>query len=649
MPLDRLTQDICICRECSFTLKNVVIEDCILSQEHAVAGIIETDQCRRRSQSREPIGHRIRLSNVIFRRNRNEGGAVGIFVQNPRCHTDVRLKAVTFEQNRYANASILARENSLRNVRVVENESVRATAPETFFFSFPESSSSLIVNLTAVDNRNASVVYVEHGNVDIRGSRFVGNVGNGQGVIGVKSSSLIATNSSFQRNFCRCNGSAVSLLRPSSADFSFCEFSHNRAIGLGGSVHSRNAHDIHFTSCLFEHNVAVDSGKGGAVYLEGDTVHARLHENDARRIVFANSTFVENAADEGGAIALWGGEGEILFESCNMSKNGGPWRGYADPSDKGGGAVLIYRSHIRRFLAAACRFDSNTGKRGGGISFVETEGDFVILDSHFVENRVSSEGAAVSLNTPRQFVDAYSETPKAILTTRRCVFVRNQGITLGGAVYVSGAESVAELNNSRFLKNNGNKGGAVVAEIARQLIIENSEFESNTARHEGGAIFIETTDAVIGGSIFIENKGQFGGAVAAGAVAPAEAANLTIRTDLFMSDNQFSGNEAEGRGGALNIDYESSSTAHAMHEVNLHRSSLVGNRAGSAGGAVHAHMDGLFSMSESTFEKNRARFGGGLSLFCGAKDVPWRRRNEGQWLIDRSSFRENSASIGGNI
>ena len=613
-----------------------------------MAGIIETDQCGRRSQLRESIGHSIRLSNVAFRRNRNEGGAVGLSVQDPRCHTNVRLKTAAFEQNKYADASVLARQNSLRNVRVIENEFVGPARQETSFFSLSEGS-SLIVNLTATGNRNASVVHVERGDVEIRRSHFAGNVGKGHGVIRVESSSLIVSNSSFRQNSCRCNGSAVSLLRPSSVGFAFNEFSHNRVTGLGGSVYSRNAHSVSFASCLFEYNTAVDGGKGGAIYLEGDGdgVSARPRENATQRIAFYDSAFVENAADEGGAVALWGAEGEILFRSCNMSKNGGPWRGYANPSDRGGGAVLLYRSQIRSLIAVACRFDSNTGKRGGGISFVETEGDFEIVDSLFVDNRVSSEGAAVSLNTPRQFVDPSSETAEAILTIRRSEFVRNQGVTLGGAVYVSGAQSAAELQDSSFLKNDGNKGGAVVAEIARRLSIDNSTFDSNVARQEGGAVFIETTDAAIKRSIFVENKGQFGGAVAAGAVAPAEAANLTVGTDLYMSDNQFSGNEAQARGGALNIDYESSSTPHAMHTVEILGSSLLGNRAGSAGGAVHAHMDGLFSIIASTFGENRARFGGGLSLFYGAKDVPWRRRKEGRWVIDRSSFRENSASIGG--
>ena len=117
-------------------------------------------------------------------------------------------------------------------------------------------------------------------------------------------SSLIISNFSFQSNFCRCNDSAISLQYPSSAGFSSCEVSHNRAIGSGGSVRSQDAHGIYFTSFLFEFNAAVDTSKGGAVYLEGNIVSARRQGNGTRKIVYTNSTFGEKKADEDGTIAL---------------------------------------------------------------------------------------------------------------------------------------------------------------------------------------------------------------------------------------------------------------------------------------------------------------------------------------------------------
>ena len=193
-----------------------------------------------------------------------------------------------------------------------------------------------------------------------------------------------------------------------------------------------------------------------------------------------------------------------------------------------------------------------------------------------------------------------------------------------GKIGIMEISSKVTINNVIFKNGESENGGAI---YAYEVIINNSEFESNHGSYMGGAIFISgistlkngntngketlfSDAAVINNCKFIENNAVYGGAIYA--------------TNGIIENCKFTNNEAE-YGGAINAEdaviknsefianyaYNDGGAIFATNSI-ISSSSFSNNVAGSYGGAVYSDRSLLDGCK---FTSNRADLGGGVTAF----------------------------------
>ena len=199
----------------------------------------------------------------------------------------------------------------------------------------------------------------------------------------------------------------------------------------------------------------------------------------------------------------------------------------------------------------------------------------------------------------------------------------------GGALTLD-QDNANTISGSTFKNNTAAvKGGAVV--IKKDTVITNSTFDFNhqtsTAKDTaGGAVFINGAKVEISGnSKFNQNTGFLGGAV-----------NVRGGSTLSIKDSVFSGNTANGFGGAIS-DYEGA--------VKNELSSISGtrfenNQDSQGGGALHLVNTKAIDITDSEFSSNfSAGKGGAIQL-----------ENGSQLAVTNTVFNGNSTnSWGGAI
>lgn len=191
----------------------------------------------------------------------------------------------------------------------------------------------------------------------------------------------------------------------------------------------------------------------------------------------------------------------------------------------------------------------------------------------------------------------------------------------GGAIL--GQLASLTIRNCRFERNRAESGGAIVLQSS-DAVIENSVFIRNQALIAGGAIFAQSSMPQIQDTEFHQNYSGFEG----GALANSFGA-LTIEDCLFTD------NIARDRGGALSFARGS----HTLNGTELTSNRVLGLGAAEGGGGAFAVRNAtLIGNNLSLFENDSARAGGAITLLEG--------------LIELTSchFRMNSSSdVGGAV
>ena len=187
----------------------------------------------------------------------------------------------------------------------------------------------------------------------------------------------------------------------------------------------------------------------------------------------------------------------------------------------------------------------------------------------------------------------------------------NQTTSASGGALTLNKDNANTISGSTFKKNTAAvKGGAVV--IEKDTVITKSTFDSNiqtsTAKDTaGGAVFIDGAKVEISGSSFTQNTGFYGGAV-----------NVRNGSTLSITDATFSGNTANGFGGAIS-DCEDKTKAVQNELISINRTVFKNNRGSKGGGALHVVNTKAIDIKDSEFSSNfSAGKGGAIQLENGA-------------------------------
>lgn len=138
-----------------------------------------------------------------------------------------------------------------------------------------------------------------------------------------------------------------------------------------------------------------------------------------------------------------------------------------------------------------CKFINNSADQGGALTY---HASGIIEDCVFINNSAKLYGGALSTGYMDMDMD---------LKVINCNFEQNNA-PYGGAVQLKGKN--IEIQNSVFNKNTAAVNGGAINIVAKTVAIGDTEFNKNTAHVNGGAIYINGNKTVIEDSSFMANE-----------------------------------------------------------------------------------------------------------------------------------------------
>ena len=197
---------------------------------------------------------------------------------------------------------------------------------------------------------------------------------------------------------------------------------------------------------------------------------------------------------------------------------------------------------------------------------------------------------------------------RSALNLNDCSIINGPSNSQGGGILSDDSDLI--IKNSFFRDISGNTGGALRITNSRNRTLEiiNSTFYGNTARVQGGAIYISGSDVAIKGCTFTNNtaNGYMGGGIF------ATGPNIS----LSIMDSEFNRNTAVRSGGAVFIADGITSMPHIADRL-------------------YPYTRNLLTITGSNFRNNKAQTGDGGAVAVGG------RRNS--FSLTHSNFFNNSA------
>jgi len=335
--------------------------------------------------------------------------------------------------------------------------------------------------------------------------------------------------------------------------------------------------------------------------------------------------------NKGGAI-FWAGENGIINASTiaynNAEYGAGIYLNLTASNAKIANSTFIMNNATKNGGAIDCnapemnltntRFESNYADTGAALCREESATGGFGNNNIFVSNNAVSYGAALAwMKSQKININHYTFIDNTAGISGGAIFV---GVGSGNCVvnnsYFEG-NNVTDFNdghggaiewyadnglvlNSTFINNNAFNGGAIfVGDESKEINITDSNFTTNNAYDNGGAINIEGSHVTLNNTRFTDNTAAVnGGALYMGGVG--------VTNRIYSS--VFEGNNATGYGGA--IDWRAS----AGHIAD----SNFTNNSADYGGAIY--LNGISSKSNITnviFRYNNATHNGG-AIDCNA-------------------------------
>ncbi|WP_406532778.1 hypothetical protein, partial [Methanobrevibacter sp.] len=385
-----------------------------------------------------------------------------------------------------------------------------------------------------------------------------------------------------------------------------------------------------------------------------------------KNLTIRNSGFMDNNI----AYSVITSQGVLELYNCNFNENG-VYNQWSDDV-KGNGSVINSTNNI---FINHCHFENNHVQNYG---IVYTTQLVNVNDTYFGYNKAwrKSNGAAIYAkgkvllnnsyfeeNTVSYNYDYYESKGGAIYTEEgiplieNCNFdFNNAGIGKGGAIYIANTNAHTVIKKSSFYANGHSDqlyGGAIYTEGVIDLIIDNSEFDINTALN-GGAIYAKNigeikdsefnqngkdTDDSKGGSIYL-----FGSEY-----------ELKINNTVFNHHSTMEGGAIYTLGSVcinnsdLNYNQAKSDTQHvskggiiyANGDVLIENTNMENNFA-KEGSVVYSN--GLVSFKDNTMIS-----GNGIDSKGIYSDIGGVIYSNGDCKINCSNFTENYANIYGAL
>ena len=186
------------------------------------------------------------------------------------------------------------------------------------------------------------------------------------------------------------------------------------------------------------------------------------------------------------------------------------------------------------------------------------------------------------------------------------MFIKKSSVLLGLFVALSFsplcsfANDDIVINNDNFINHSGVEGGAISTIDTKNYIINSTNFNSNTASKNGGAIYSNSTISIINSNFTKNTATTNGGAI-------YNLGDLTV-------GGIFKNNEAtKGSGGAIFNSFLKN-TNYSGKVTILYGTKFESNYAKKYGGAIHTNVNNVIVSDNVSFIKNKAQNGAAISV-----------------------------------
>lgn len=281
-----------------------------------------------------------------------------------------------------------------------------------------------------------------------------------------------------------------------------------------------------------------------------------------------------------------------------------------------------------------------SGNNKSRVFWVEKYLSFTLKNLTIANGRTSEEGGGIQ-------VRMYST-----LNVENSRFINNQG-GVGGAIRI-GYGGRGTILNSTFDGNNGASsnqlasGGAIATYGSGELIVKGSRFTNNRGVN-GGAIYNLLGPMIVEDSVFLNNSsaGGFGGGAILTDGGNSVGPKTTVGGTIIIRGSWFEGNRTKGEGGAMllygykdKILLENSTVINNVAEVDANGRARAGglranseltirnvtfanNTSAKQGGALWLDGNGLpINILNSTFSGNRVLQDAGGAMFLNTTTAP---------------------------
>ena len=481
------------------------------------------------------------------------------------------------------------------------------------------------------------------------------NAGYGGGVYLSRNSVLDVTGGSFSGNSAgNCGGAVYSMGTVTAVDV---DFVGNITGYRGGAIHSEGSSSVSSTLTVVGGSFESNQGSAGGAISSYLTVNASITGTADSPVIFANNVSTAGGGAFWGAGSTSSATAHPVFTANYVAFNN-------NSAVKTGGAFDI--SKATEVELSNTTFDGNSAGCGGAIYSVGQKSAQCAVtingDSYFKSNTATVEtgGAIHNVNSVLTVQGA---------DNTKIEFTQNTSADSGGAVYNKGT---ANVENVEFELNSSETDGGAIYNSGTFVIDGTLTFNKNEAGRSGGAVYNSSSLEFTGEAAtrtFTDNKADLGGAV-----------YNESDTALVIADSVFTDNEATTAGGAIYNKAGEISVVNIPFTNNLavsggaiYNSSTTGsvvdgssftNNSAQDGGAVYN--SGVFTVSDSTFERNVANGGSGgaagnaygATLLIDGATFNGNTANDanggalyngGAVTVDNSNFTNNKASKGGAV
>ncbi len=350
--------------------------------------------------------------------------------------------------------------------------------------------------------------------------------------------------------------------------------------GISGALNSSSPGDIieldegtytgnNNTNMTINKNITIQGKTKDKVILDAQGLSRIYTIANNLNVTFINITFINaNFTGSGGAIYN-SNSGTILTVINSTFKNN-----YANS----GGAIASFGNS----LVKGCNFEDNFAQIGGGIyagSYID------IIDSNFISNNAYNNGGAIRIDVNNRTIDVY------IVNS---TFTDNTVTTnYGGAIYIVG-KLYSNVNcyivNSTVTNNTSNSSGGGVSILGSNnanvvAYIINSTFNNNTSG-DGGAIMVGAVNGTVNvniiNSIISNNTAGRNG----GALFTHTSSNNNGTVNVNITNSTINSNVASNNGGALSSSTGENSTGNSI--IIVVDSDIENNTAGNNGDTASA-------------------------------------------------------------